>query len=69
MTFASPDYDPRLAAFLEDIRSSCNAPERLRRDPLAIVVSYPDQTDRELAGLVASTLAFGSVDLILRACR
>ena len=65
----SPAYDPRIASFLEDIRSSCNAPERLRRDPLAIVVSYPDQTDRELAGLVASTLAFGSVDLILRACR
>ena len=66
---ASPAYDPRIASFLEDIRSSCNAAERLRRDPLAIVVSYPDQTDRELAGLVASTLAFGSVDLILRACR
>jgi uncharacterized protein (TIGR02757 family) len=64
-----PAYDPRIAAFLEDIRSSCNAAARLRRDPLAIVVSYPDLADRELAGLVASTLAFGSVDLILRACR
>ena len=64
-----PAYDPRVAAFLEEIRSSCNAAARLRRDPLAIVVSYPDAADRELAGLVASTLAFGSVDLILRACR
>jgi len=64
-----PAYDPRIAAFLEDIRSSCNAAARLRRDPLAIVVSYPDPADRELVGLVASTLAFGSVDLILRACR
>lgn len=69
MTSASPAYDPRIAAFLEDIRSSCNVAARLRRDPLAIVVSYPDPADRELAGLVASTLAFGSVDLILRACR
>ena len=69
MTPALPAFDPRIAAFLEDIRSSCNAAVRLRRDPLAIVVSYPDPADRELAGLVASTLAFGSVDLILRACR
>ena len=69
MITAFPDYDPRLAAFLEDIRSSCNVAARLRRDPLAVVVSYPDPADRELAGLVASTLAFGSVDLILRACR
>ena len=69
MTLGLPSYDPRIATFLEDIRSSCNAAERLRRDPLAIVVSYPDQADRELVGLVASTLAFGSVDLILRACR
>lgn len=64
-----PSYDPRIAAFLEDIRSSCNVAARLRRDPLAVVASYPDPSDRELAGLVASTLAFGSVDLILRACR
>ena len=64
-----PAYDPAIAAFLEEIRSGCNAAVRLRRDPLAIVVSYPEGPDRELAGLVASTLAFGSVDLIMRACK
>jgi TIGR02757 family protein len=32
------------------------------------VLRYEDATDREIAALVCSTLAFGSVDLILRAC-
>jgi uncharacterized protein (TIGR02757 family) len=62
------ERDPRIAAFLEDIFSACNAPGRLRRDPLAIVKTYSDPADRELAALVCSTLAFGSVDLIMRAC-
>ena len=60
--------DPAIAAFLEDIFSTCNDPLRLRRDPLAIVKRYPVVADRELAALVCSTLAFGSVDLIMRAC-
>jgi hypothetical protein len=54
---------------LEDIYSSCAAPGRLDRDPLAIVAGYPDPKDRELVGLVASVLSFGSVELILGACR
>jgi uncharacterized protein (TIGR02757 family) len=61
-------YDPRIAAFLEDIFSTCNVGGRLRRDPLAIVKTYADPADREIAALVCSTLAFGSVDLIMRAC-
>jgi uncharacterized protein (TIGR02757 family) len=61
-------YDPAIAAFLEDIFSACNAPGRLRRDPLAIVKRYVEVADRELAALICSTLAFGSVDLIMRAC-
>jgi uncharacterized protein (TIGR02757 family) len=61
-------YDPRIASFLEDIYSACNIETRLRRDPLAIVRRYPQVEDRELAALVCSTLAFGSVDLIMRAC-
>lgn len=60
--------DPRIAEFLEDIYASCNKLERLRRDPLAIVRRYPDAADREAAALICSTLAFGSVDLIMRAC-
>jgi uncharacterized protein (TIGR02757 family) len=61
--------DAEIARFLEDIHGACAVRDRLRRDPLAIVVSYPDLVDRELVGLVASTLAFGSVDLILKAVR
>lgn len=64
----SESCDPAIAAFLEDIYSSCNAPGRLRRDPLAVVKRYANPDDREVAALVCSTLAFGSVDLIMRAC-
>jgi uncharacterized protein (TIGR02757 family) len=60
--------DPRIGAFLEDIYSACNIAGRLKRDPLAIVKRYAEVADRELAALVCSTLAFGSVDLIMRAC-
>ncbi len=60
--------DPGIAAFLEDIYHVCNVEARLRRDPLAIVKRYPEPADREIAALVCSTLAFGSVDLIMRAC-
>jgi uncharacterized protein (TIGR02757 family) len=64
----TPAYDPAIYAFLEDIYSACNTGSRLRRDPLAVVARYADAADREVAALVCSTLAFGSVDLILRAC-
>jgi uncharacterized protein (TIGR02757 family) len=64
-----PPHQPSIATFLEDIHNSCNRLARLDRDPLALVRPLPDPADREVAGLVASTLAFGSVDLILRAAR
>ncbi len=57
-----------IASFLEEIYSECNRRERVCRDPLAIVLRYNDVADREVAGIVCSMLAFGSVDLILRAC-
>jgi uncharacterized protein (TIGR02757 family) len=60
--------DPEIAAFLEEIYSACNVEARLSRDPLAVVKRYAEGADRELAALVCSTLAFGSVDLIIRAC-
>jgi uncharacterized protein (TIGR02757 family) len=63
-----PAYDPAIAAFLEDVYSNCNVSRRLGRDPLAVVKRYSDPADREVAALVSSTLAFGSVDLIVRAC-
>lgn len=48
--------------------SRCDVAERLDRDPLAIVKRYEGAADLELAGLVCSTLAFGSVGLIMDAC-
>jgi uncharacterized protein (TIGR02757 family) len=59
---------PDIAEFLELIYSECNRKKRLERDPLAIVVRYDRISDREIVGLLCSTLAFGSVDLILGAC-
>jgi len=60
--------DPDIAAFLEEVFLSCHIAERLRRDPLVIVKRYQEVADREVAALVCSTLAFGSVALIMRAC-
>jgi uncharacterized protein (TIGR02757 family) len=65
---ARPVHDPDIASFLEDIYSACNVGGRLARDPLAVAKRYSDPADREVAALVCSTLAFGAVDLILRAC-
>ncbi len=65
----TPCYDPRIATFLDAVYASCGGAERLMRDPLALVAPFTDPRDREIAGLFASTLAFGAVDLILRAVR
>ena len=61
-------YQPDIACFLEEIYAECNRIERLELDPLAIVRRYSEPEDIEVAGLVCSTLAFGSVELIMRAC-
>lgn len=60
--------DPGIAGFLEHIYGECNRLERLKRDPLAIVRRFGQRADREVAGLLCSTLAFGGVDLIVKAC-
>ena len=60
--------EDEIASFLEEVYSECNRRERVCRDPLAIVLRYNDVADREVAGMVCSMLAFGSVDLILRSC-
>ncbi|MGB4572386.1 MAG: TIGR02757 family protein [Rectinemataceae bacterium] len=64
-----PSYDPDIATFLETVHAACSGRRRLDRDPLAIVATYASLADREVAGLVASILAFGSVDLIMDAVR
>ena len=63
-----PLYNPAISCFLEEIYAECNRSERLELDPLAIVKRYKAREDMEIAGLICSTLAFGSVELIMRAC-
>jgi uncharacterized protein (TIGR02757 family) len=41
----------------------------LDRDPLSLVRPHPDPRDREVAGLVASGLAFGGVAQVMRSAR
>ncbi len=66
----SPDRrDPALAAVLERLYASCGCRDRLDKDPLVLMVPFQDIRDREVAGLVCSMLAFGSVELILEACK
>ena len=60
---------PDLGAFLESAYAELNLPELIDPDPLAVVRSYPDVADREVAGLVASCLALGGAPLIVRASR
>ncbi len=62
------ERDPAIALWLERMYGECNRLERLKRDPLAVVLGFKDVRDREIAGLICSTLAFGKVDLILDAC-
>ena len=52
---------------LDTVYAAYHKPEFIYPDPLAPVRTYPDVRDREIAGLIASSLAVGRVDLILKA--
>lgn len=67
--FPAVQRDPALAMVLERLYTSCGGRNRLDKDPLALVVPFQDIRDREVTGLVCSMLAFGSVELILEACK
>jgi len=51
---------------LEALYAQLNRPEYIDPDPLAPVLTYAAQADRELVGLIAASLAFGNVKQILR---
>ncbi len=59
---------PRLKA-LEELYSRYNDPAYLDPDPLAVVLSYSEPEDREVAGLVCAALALGNASLIVNAAR
>lgn len=56
-----------LKARLELLLASCDRQAAVARDPLALVHAYEAPEDQEVAGLVASALAYGRVKAIQRA--
>lgn len=57
---------PSRKTALEELYRTYNRRCFVRPDPLQFLYAYPNLKDRELAGLVASTLAYGRVSHILR---
>jgi uncharacterized protein (TIGR02757 family) len=55
-----------LAGPLNELYERYNRPEFIYPDPLAPVLAFPHAEDREIAGLIAASLAFGNVKQILR---
>jgi len=53
-------------AFFESLYARFNRRELVHPDPLEFLYEYEDVRDREIAGLVASSLAYGRVAQILR---
>jgi uncharacterized protein (TIGR02757 family) len=58
-----------LRAFLEGLYLVYNRRELVYPDPLVFLYEYDDPLDREIAGLVASCLAYGRVAQILKSVR
>ncbi len=52
--------------FLERIYDRYNRREYVHPDPLEFLYGYEDPADREIVGLVASSLAYGNVKVILK---
>jgi len=54
---------------LESLYERYNRPQYIAPDPLQLLAAYPDSLDREIVGLIASSLAYGRVAQILRSVR
>ena len=54
---------------LEALYGKYNRREYVHPDPLEFLYDYPDPLDREIIGLVASSLAYGGVKQILKSVR
>jgi len=66
VTFEAMPARPVLGDTLEDIYARLNHREYVHPDPLEFLYRYDDPRDREMAGLVASSLAYGRVSQILK---
>jgi uncharacterized protein (TIGR02757 family) len=53
-------------SLLEKLYASYNRPEFIHPDPLEFLQLYPQTADREIVGLIASSLAYGRVAQILK---
>jgi uncharacterized protein (TIGR02757 family) len=60
---------PASRAWFEFLYGRYHRRERVHPDPLEVLYDYPDGKDREIAALVAASLAFGRVGSILAAVR
>ena len=57
---------PSLHATLDDIYARFHKPEYMRMDPIEYVRKFREPRDIEIAGLLASSLAYGQVENIRR---
>jgi uncharacterized protein (TIGR02757 family) len=57
---------PSLKYHLDSFLSSFPKEDHLSSDPVQFVHRYDDPRDREVAGLIASVLAYGNVKIVLR---
>ncbi|MBI2342406.1 MAG: DUF2400 family protein, partial [Deltaproteobacteria bacterium] len=53
-------------SFFEKLYKSYNKHEYIHPDPLEFVYNYTEPADREIAALIASSLAYGRVAQILK---
>jgi uncharacterized protein (TIGR02757 family) len=70
---SAPDLSCRRVAFLadrfEEMYRCYNRPEYIEPDPVSTVRVFPDLIDREVAGFIASCLAYGRASQIVRSIR
>ncbi len=57
----------KLRIKLDQLYSAYNRKQYVDPDPLLFLYNYPDVRDREIAGLIASSLAYGRVAMIMQA--
>ncbi len=57
----------KLKLKLDQLYSAYNRKQYVDPDPLLFLYNYPDVRDREIAGIIASSLAYGRVAMIMQA--
>ena len=65
----SDDGNKIVRTFLDAMVDSTSTEDRLANDPIGLVRAFEDPADQEVVALIASTLAYGRVDLVRDAIR